>query len=198
MFVMNPLPDFALDQLFKTARSQNGFIDKPVPDAQLHAIYELMKMGPTAANSCPARLVFVKSADAKEKLRPCLAQGNVAKSMSAPVVAIIAMDLAFYEKLPYLLPHVDAKSWFVGNDQKIRESAFRDSSLQGAYLIMAARALGLDCGPMVGFDAAMTDTVFFAGTSYRSNFLCTLGYGDPTKVFGRSPRLAFDEAARIA
>lgn len=195
---MNPLPDSALDQLFRNARSQNGFVDKPVSDEQVHAIYELMKMGPTAANSCPVRLVFVKSFGAKEKLRPCLAQGNIDKSMSAPVVAIIAMDLAFYEKLPYLLPHVDARSWFVGDEQKIRESAFRDSTLQGAYLIMAARSLGLDCGPMVGFDAPMTDEVFFKGTHYKSNFLCTIGYGDPTKVFGRSPRLSFDEAARIA
>ncbi len=194
---MNPLPDSALDQLFRNARSQNGFVDKPVSDEQVHAIYELMKMGPTAANSCPVRLVFVKSFGAKEKLRPCLAQGNIDKSMSAPVVAIIAMDLAFYEKLPYLLPHVDARSWFVGDEQKIRESAFRDSTLQGAYLIMAARSLGLDCGPMVGFDSPMTDEVFFKGTRYKSNFLCTIGYGDPTKVFGRSPRLSFDEAARI-
>ncbi len=195
---MNPLPDSALDQLFRNARSQNGFVDKPVSDEQVHAIYELMKMGPTAANSCPVRLVFVKSFGAKEKLRPCLAQGNIDKSMSAPVVAIIAMDLGFYEKLPYLLPHVDARSWFVGDEQKIKESAFRDSTLQGAYLIMAARSLGLDCGPMVGFDAPMTDEVFFKGTRYKSNFLCTIGYGDPTKVFGRSPRLSFDEAARIA
>ena len=118
--------------------------------------------------------------------------------MSAPVIVIIAMDLAFYEKLPYLLPHIDAKGWFVGNEQKIRESAFRDSTLQGAYLIMAARSLGLDCGPMVGFDAQMTDEVFFKGTSHQSNFLCTIGYGDPAKVFGRSPRLSFAEAARIA
>ena len=195
---MNPLPDSALDQLFRNARSQNGFVDKPVSDEQVHAIYELMKMGPTAANSCPVRLVFVKSFAAKEKLRPCLAKGNIDKSMSAPVVAIIAMDLAFYEKLPYLLPHVDARSWFVGDEQKIKESAFRDSTLQGAYLIMAARSLGLDCGPMVGFDSPMTDEVFFKGTRYKSNFLCTIGYGDPTKVFGRSPRLSFDEAARIA
>ena len=195
---MSPLPDSALDQLFRNARSQNGFVDKPVSDEQVHAIYELMKMGPTAANSCPVRLVFVKSFAAKEKLRPCLAKGNIDKSMSAPVVAIIAMDLGFYEKLPYLLPHVDARSWFVGDEQKIKESAFRDSTLQGAYLIMAARSLGLDCGPMVGFDAPMTDEVFFKGTRYKSNFLCTIGYGDPTKVFGRSPRLSFDEAARIA
>ena len=194
---MNPLPDSALDQLFRNARSQNGFVDKPVLDEQVHAIYELMKMGPTAANSCPVRLVFVKSFEAKEKLRPCLAKGNIDKSMSAPVVVIIAMDLAFHEKLPYLLPHVDARSWFVGDEQKIKESAFRDSTLQGAYLIMAARSLGLDCGPMVGFDAPMTDEVFFKGTRYKSNFLCTIGYGDPTKVFGRSPRLSFDEAARI-
>ena len=195
---MNPLPDSALDQLFRNARSQNGFVDKPVSDEQVHAIYELMKMGPTAANSCPVRLVFVKSFEAKEKLRPCLAKGNIDKSMSAPVVVIIAMDLAFHEKLPYLLPHVDARSWFVGDEQKIKESAFRDSTLQGAYLIMAARSLGLDCGPMVGFDAPMTDEVFFKGTRYKSNFLCTIGYGDSTKVFGRSPRLSFDEAARIA
>ncbi len=194
---MKPLPDLALDQLFRNARSQNGFVNAPVSDDQVHALYELMKMGPTAANSCPVRLVFVKSAEAKEKLRPCLAKGNVDKSMSAPVIAIIAMDLEFYEKLPYLLPHVDAKSWFVGNEQKIRESAFRDSTLQGAYLIMAARSLGLDCGPMVGFDALMTDEVFFKGTRYQSNFLCTIGYGDSTKVFGRSPRLSFDEVARI-
>jgi 3-hydroxypropanoate dehydrogenase len=191
------LPDTALDQLFRDARSHNGWQDRPVTDAQLHALYDLWKMGPTSANCSPARLVFVRSPEAKKKLEPALSDNNRPKTMAAPVVAIIGMDLTFYEKLPKLFPHADAKSWFTGNQKMIDDTAFRNSSLQGAYLILAARALGIDTGPMSGYDQAKVDEAFFAGTPIKSNFLCSLGYGDPEKLFGRSPRLPFDEACRI-
>lgn len=192
-----PLADAALAQLFSAARSHNGFTDAPVTDETLHALYELLKWGPTAANGCPARFVFVKSKEAKEKLRPALAPGNVEKTMAAPVTVIVGRDLAFYEKLPVLFPHTDAKSWFVGNEALIEETSLRDAALQGAYLILAARALGLDCGPMGGFDKAMVDAAFFAGMTVKSVFLVNLGQGDPAKLFPRNPRLAFDEACRI-
>lgn len=192
------LHDAALDQLFRTARTQNAFLDKPVEDSQLRALYDLLKWGPTAANSTPARIVFVKSKEAKAKLAPALSEGNLAKTMAAPVTAIIGFDQDFHEKLPYLFPHADAKSWFDGPREGRHESAFRNGSLQGAYLILAARALGLDAGPMSGFDAAKVDEAFFAGTSIKTNFLVNLGYGDPSGVFPRLPRLSFDEAARIA
>jgi nitroreductase len=169
-----------------------------VPDVLLHELYELMKWGPTSANCSPARLVFVKSAAAKEKLLPCMLPGNVDKTRAAPVVAVIGMDTAFYEKLPTLFPHTDARAWFVGNPPLIEATAFRNSSLQGAYLMLAARALGLDCGPMSGFDADQVNAAFFAGSTVKANFVCALGYGDPAKLFARSPRLAFDEACRIA
>ncbi len=191
------LSDAALDQLFRTARTQNAFLDKPVEDSQLRALYDLLKWGPTAANSTPARIVFVKSKEAKAKLAPALSEGNLAKTMAAPVTAIIGFDQDFHEKLPYLFPHADAKSWFDGPREGRHESAFRNGSLQGAYLILAARALGLDAGPMSGFDAAKVDEAFFAGTGIKSNFLVNLGYGDPSGVFPRLPRLSFDEAARI-
>ncbi len=192
------LADAALDQLFRTARTQNAFLDKPVADGQLHALYELLKWGPTAANSTPARFVFVKSAEAKQKLAPALSEGNLAKTMAAPVTVIVGYDEDFHEKLPYLFPHADAKAWFDGPREGRHESAFRNGTLQGAYLMMAARALGLDTGPMSGFDAAKVDAAFFAGTAIKSNFLVNLGYGDPAGVFPRLPRLSFDEAARIA
>ncbi|KRG44190.1 nitroreductase [Stenotrophomonas panacihumi] len=191
------LSDVALDQLFRTARTQNAFLDKPVEDSQLRALYDLLKWGPTAANSTPARIVFVKSKEAKAKLAPALSEGNLAKTLAAPVTAIIGFDQDFHEKLPYLFPHADAKSWFDGPREGRHESAFRNGSLQGAYLILAARALGLDAGPMSGFDAAKVDEAFFAGTGIKTNFLVNLGYGDPSGVFPRLPRLSFDEAARI-
>jgi len=192
------LSEAALDQLFREARTFNAWLPKDVDDERLRQVYELAKFGPTAANSSPMRVVFVKSKAAKEKLAPFLSEGNRAKTMAAPVTAIVATDYAFYEKLPQLFPHADAKSWFVGNQPLIDSSAFRNGSLQGAYLMLAARALGLDCGPMSGFDNAGVDEAFFAGSEIRSNFLVNLGYGDASRdLFPRSPRLAFDEACRI-
>ena len=185
-------------QLFTDARTQNGYLDVPVSDSQLQALYALLKFGPTAANSCPARFKFVRSAEAKARLVDCASPANVAKISQAPVTVIVGMDLAFYEQLPALFPHADARAWFVGNDAAIQETAMRNSSLQGGYMILAARALGLDCGPMSGFDAAKVDTAFWAGTLVKTNFLCTLGTGDPAKVFPRSPRLSFDEACSLA
>ena len=192
------LNDTALDQLFRTARTQNTFQDRPVEDSQLRALYDLLKWAPTSANASPARFVFVKSAEAKQKLAPALSEGNLAKTLAAPVTAIIGFDLDFHEKLPYLFPHTDAKAWFDGPREGRHEAAFRNGSLQGAYLILAARALGLDAGPMSGFDPAKVDEAFFAGTAIKSNFLVNLGYGDPSGIFPRLPRLSFDEAARIA
>lgn len=191
------ISDEALDQLFRAARSQNKWQAKPVSQTLLHALYDLMRMGPTSANCSPARIVFVTTDAGRERLKPHLAPGNVAKVMTAPVTAIIGTDYKFYEKLPQLFPHTDAKSWFVGNDKLIETTAFRNGTLQGAYLIMAARAVGLDCGPMSGFNNDGVDKEFFAGTSVKSNFICGLGYGDPSGVFVRSPRLSFDEACQI-
>jgi 3-hydroxypropanoate dehydrogenase len=194
----SPLNDVALDQLFRTARTHNGWLDKEVTDEQIRQIYDLAKMGPTSANSSPMRIVFIKSKDAKQRLHPYLSEGNAAKTMAAPVTAIVASDFAFYEKLPQLFPHADARSWFVGNDPLVQATAARNGSLQGAYLMMAARALGLDCGPMSGYDQAGVDAEFFAGTQVRSNFLVNIGYGDHANgLFPRSPRLDFDEAAQI-
>jgi len=190
--------DAALDQLFRTARTQNAFQDRPVEDSQLRALYDLLKWAPTSANASPARFVFVKSAEAKQKLAPALSEGNLDKTLAAPVTVIIGFDLDFHEKLPYLFPHADAKAWFDGPREGRHEAAFRNGSLQGAYLILAARALGLDAGPMSGFDPAKVDEAFFAGTAIKSNFLVNLGYGDPSGLFPRLPRLSFDEAARIA
>lgn len=193
------LSDTALDQLFRNARTFNAWLDREVTDAQLHQLYDLLKFGPTSANSSPMRLVFVKSAEAKAKLSPFLSEGNRAKTMAAPVTAIVANDHAFHEKLPQLFPHADAKSWFEGNQPLIDTTAFRNATLQGAYLILAARAVGLDCGPMSGFDNAGVDAAFFAGTAIKSNFLVNLGYGDASRdLFARSPRLSFDEACTIA
>src|SRR5690349_4384959 len=174
----------ALDVLFRKARTHNVWLDKPVDDALLRQVYDLARMGPTSANMCPMRIVFVKSREAKEKLRPALDPGNVAKTMAAPVTAIIAMDVHFYEKLPKLFPHVDAKAWFKDLPENVLEyTALRNGSLQGAYLMLAARSLGLDCGPMSGFDNAKVDAAFFAGTTVKSNFLCNLGYGDKAKLY---------------
>jgi 3-hydroxypropanoate dehydrogenase len=191
------LNDTALATLFEDARTHNAWLDKPVSEWQLHQIYELMKWGPTSANCSPARIVFARSVEAREKLAACMAPGNAAKTRAAPVTAIIGMDMAFYEKLPQLFPHVDAKSWFAGKPDLIDATAFRNSSLQGGYFIMAARAIGLDCGPMSGFDEKKVNAEFFAGTSVKVNFVCSLGYGDPAKLFPRSPRLSFDEAGKI-
>ena len=186
-----------LDQLFREARTHNAWRDQDVPDALLQAIVDLLKLGPTSANCSPARFLFVKSREAKERLKPHLSEGNRDKTMKAPVCTIIGYDLDFYVHLPKLFPHTDAKSWFEGKKEKIAETAFRNGTLQGAYLIMAARALGLDCGPMSGFDNQGVDREFFAGTQVKSNFLCNLAYGDPTGLFPRSPRFSFDEMARI-
>ena len=194
------LSDTALDQLFRQARTYNAFQDRPVSDELLRQVYELAKFGPTSANSSPARIVFVKSAEAKAKLEPFLSEGNRAKTMKAPVTAIVGTDHEFYERLPQLFPHADARSWFVGNQPMIDTTAFRNATLQGAYLIMAARAVGLDCGPMSGFDNAGVDRAFFGDTpNVKSNFLINLGYGDASRdLFPRSPRLSFEEACRIA
>jgi len=182
----------ALDQLFRTARTYNGYQDKPVTRAQMDAIWELMKFGPTSANCLPARLVWCESAEAKERLAAFALPANGDKIRKAPVTVIIGMDLEFYEQLPELFPHADARSWFASNAALAETTAFRNSSLQGAYFILAARALGLDTGPMSGFDNAAVDQAFFAGTSVRSNFISTLGIGDPATIFGRSPRPGFD------
>jgi 3-hydroxypropanoate dehydrogenase len=194
---MATLDDTALDQLFRTARTHNGWLPQTVTDDELRALYELMKWAPTSANCSPARIVFVRTREGKERLRPALSPGNLDKTMAAPVTAIIGYDLEFYEKLPQLFPHTDARAWFAGKPALIETTALRNGSLQGAYLILAARALGLDCGPMSGFDNAKVDAEFFAGTAVRSNFLCNLGHGDPAKLFARSPRLGFDDACRI-
>jgi 3-hydroxypropanoate dehydrogenase len=191
------LPDAVLDQLFRTARTHNELTGE-VSDETLHQLYELAKWGPTSANMSPLRLVFVKSAQAKARLAPALDEGNYAKTLAAPVTAIVGFDMAFYEKLPYLFPHTDARSWFDGRPaHDLEVIALRTGSLQGAYVLMAARALGLDCGPMSGFKNAIVDEAFFAGTQVKSNFLINLGHGDPAKLFARSPRLSFDEAAQI-
>ena len=186
------------EQIFELARTHNGFSDEPVSDALLRQLYDMMKWGPTSANCSPARIVFVSSPEAKQKLLDCMSPGNVEKTKQAPVTAVIGMDMAFYDQLPYLFPHADAKSWFVGKPAMIEATAFRNSSLQGGYLILAARALGLDCGPMSGFDAAKVDAAFWAGTPVKTNFICNLGHGDPSKLFARSPRLDFEAACRIA
>ncbi|MDH5392245.1 MAG: malonic semialdehyde reductase [Gammaproteobacteria bacterium] len=187
----------ALDTLFLQARSQNGWQDTALPSGIFEQIYDLMKMGPTTANSCPARFVFVESDEAKQRLKVCLAEGNINKSMSAPAVVIIGMDLEFYEKLPELFPHDDARSWFAGNDKKIEENAFRNSSLQAAYFMLAARSLGLDCGPMSGFDYDKMNQTFFPGGKVKCNFICAIGYGDKSKVYDRLPRLSFDTACQV-
>lgn len=189
---MPALDDAALDQLFRTARSYNGYTDAPVTRADMDAIWELMKFGPTSANMLPARLVWCESADAKAQLAAAASDNNKGKILSAPVTVIIGMDMEFYEQLPELFPPADARSWFVGNQPLIEASAMRNSSLQGAYLILAARALGFDTGPMSGFDNAAVDVAFFAGTPIKSNFIATLGHGDPATIFGRLPRPSFD------
>jgi 3-hydroxypropanoate dehydrogenase len=192
------LNDAGLDLLYRAARTHNVWLDKAVSDELLREVYDLAKMGPTSANMCPMRIVFVRSPAAKERLKPALAPGNVDKTMKAPVTAIIGMDVKFYERLPFLFPHADAKAWFKDLPENVVETmALRNSSLQGAYFMLAARARGLDCGPMSGFDNAKVDAEFFAGTSIKSNFLCSLGHGDASKLFPRSPRLEFHEACQV-
>lgn len=185
------------EQLFTEARTHNVWLDKPVSDELLHQLYDLLKWGPTSANCSPMRVIFCKSPEAKARLVPLMSPGNQEKTGKAPVTAIIGMDMAFYEQLPKLFPQTDARSWFVGNEAKIAETAFRNGSLQGGYFIIAARALGLDCGPMSGFDAAKVDAAFWAGTTVKTNFVCSLGYGDKAKLFPRNPRLAFEEVCRV-
>jgi 3-hydroxypropanoate dehydrogenase len=196
-----PLDDHALDQLFRTARTYNGYLDKPVTTDQLHAIWELMKMGPTSANQLPARLVWCVSDDAKERLAKHAMPANAAKILKAPASVILAYDVQFHEHLPWLFPHTDAKSWFEGTEdaaERREVSAFRNSTLQGGYFILAARALGLDTGPMSGFNHAGVDAEFLAAEpSWKSNFIATLGYGDPASIFERSPRPDFDSFNRV-
>ncbi len=191
------LDDAALAQLFLDARTHNAWQKKDVPDSLLVRLVDTLKMGPTSANCSPARFVFVKSEAAKERLKPFLSAGNLEKTMAAPVTAIIGNDLEFYEHLPKLFPHTDAKSWFTGKPDHIRETAFRNGTLQGAYLILAARALGLDTGAMSGFDKAGVTKEFFADTKIEANFLCNIGYGDPSKLLPRHPRFSFDEIAKV-
>lgn len=194
----NALDNGALATLFTEARTHNGWTDKPVSDETLRALYDLTKMGPTSANCSPARFVFVRSQEGKEKLKPALSSGNLEKTMAAPVTVIAAIDSEFYEKLPELFPHADARSWFTSSPAVAEETAFRNATLQAGYLILAARALGLDTGAMSGFDKGKVDAAFFAGTTWKSNFLINLGYGDPSKLFGRLPRLGFEDACVLA
>jgi 3-hydroxypropanoate dehydrogenase len=192
------IDDGALDKLFRVARTHNGWLDRPVRESLLRQAVELAKMAPTSANTLPMRVVFVTTAEAKEQLKPALAPQNVEKTMAAPATAIVGYDLGFPDLLPKLFPHADARIWFEGNDALILDTAFRNGSLQGAYLILALRALGLDVGPMSGFDPAKVDAAFFAGTKVRANFLINIGFGDAAKLLPRSPRLAFEEIARFA
>ncbi len=191
------ISQIALDQLFFEARTHNKWLDKSISDMVLKELANLLKWGPTSANCSPLRIVFIKDEASKKRLEPLLMDGNKEKTMSAPVCAILAHDMNFYEHLPTLFPHDDAKSWFEGNDELIAETAFRNGTLQAAYFIMAARALGLDTGAMSGFDNDAVDKEFFAGTSYKSNFLCNLGFGDPEGLFPRSPRFSFDAFVEI-
>lgn len=190
--------DNSLNVIFRSARTHSVWLDKPVSDVTLQALYDLLRLGPTSANSSPGRFVFLRSQDAKARLRPHLSTGNVDKTMSAPVTAIVAHDMRFTEKLGKLFPHEPAApGWFEGNDEKMFETAFRNGTMQGAYMIVAARALGLDCGPMSGFNAKGVDNEFFPDGRMRVNFLCNLGYGDPSALPPRNPRLDFDEACTI-
>jgi 3-hydroxypropanoate dehydrogenase len=191
------ISDKALDQLFREARTYSAWLPKPVPAEALRKIYELTRLGPTSANSTPARFVFIESEAAKARLLPALAPLNVEKTKTAPVNVIIAWDTEFYDKLPQLFPHADMRAHFVGNPAVIDETAFRNSAIQGGYFILAARAVGLDCGPMSGFDKAKVNAEFFPDGKWKANFICNLGYGDRSKLFPRNPRLAFDEACKV-
>ncbi len=191
------IDQFGLNLLFMEARTQNSWHQKPVPEDLMRRVFDLMKMAPTSANCSPGRFVFVASSEGKDKLKPALSEGNLAKTMSAPLTVIIAYDMEFYEHLPKLFPHTDARAWFTGNDDLIHETAFRNGSLQGAYLMMAARALGLDCGPMSGFDADIVNSTFFPDGRFKVNFICNVGYGDDKEVYPRGPRFEFDEVCAI-
>lgn len=193
----NNLPSEAMAGLFTMARTHNGWVDKDVPDSLLRRAYDYAKWGPTSANCSPMRVVFVRSPEAKARLAPALLPGNLDKTIAAPATAIVAYDLDFHEHLPRLYPATDARAWFVGNDPLIQETAFRNGALQGAYLLIALRAEGLDCGPMSGFDKVKVDAEFFAGTNIKSNFLINIGYGDPARLYPRGPRFAFEEIAKI-
>jgi 3-hydroxypropanoate dehydrogenase len=192
-----PVSDHALDQLFRSARTYYAWKPEPVPTQTLHDIYELFKLGPTSVNCSPARVVFLTTEEAKARLLPCLAPNNVVKSQTAPAVALIAYDIEFYEQLPKLFPFVDARPWFAGNPKMIEETAIRNGTLQGGYFILAARALGLDCGPMSGFDQAKVNAEFFPDGKWKANFVCNLGHGDATDQYPRAPRLPFDEACIV-
>ena len=191
------IDEACLDALFRDARTHNAWLDQPVTDDELRTVYDLMKWGPTSANSSPARFLFLRTQEAKERLRPALSAGNLEKTMAAPVTAIVAYDPHFYEDLPRLFPHADARSWFANNEELAATTAFRNGTLQGAYLIIACRAAGLDCGPMSGFDNAKVDAEFLSANGWKSNFLINIGHGDTAQVFPRSPRLTFDEACRL-
>ena len=198
LYANTRLEALALDILFREARTHNKFTDEPVSDDTLREVYDILKWGPTSANTSPARFLFLRTREAKERLAPALSSGNLDKTMAAPVTVIVAYDPKFYEHLPRLFPHnLDARSWFTSNEALAATTAFRNGTLQGAYLIMAARAVGLDTGPMSGFDNDMVDEVFLRGYGWRSNFLVNLGHGDPAGVFPRSPRLDFDDACRL-
>lgn len=189
--------DETVARLFTDARSQNGWLDRGVSDDTLRALWDVLKFGPTSANCSPGRFVFVATDEGREKLRPALSGGNLDKTMAAPVCAIIAWDPAFYDQLPQLFPHADARPWFTGSEEIAHETAFRNGTLMGGYLMLAARALGLDVGPMSGFDPKLVEDTFLAERGWKANFLCNIGYGDPSKVFDRLPRLDFDEACAI-
>jgi len=196
--MIDPLDDATMDRVFRTTRTYNGFTDEAVTESELRQIYDLLKWGPTSANQSPLRIIWCTSAEAKEKLASACSAQNAPKVLKAPVTAILGMDMEFYEKLPQLFPHTDARAWFLGNDSLIKESAFRNSTLQGAYFIIATRLLGLDTGPMSGFDTPKVDELFWAGTTVKTNFISTLGHGDPATIFDRLPRLSFEDATRIA
>jgi 3-hydroxypropanoate dehydrogenase len=191
------IDEHAVDTLFRTARTHYRWLDQPVSDDELRAVFEVMKWGPTSANSSPGRFVFLRTPEAKARLRPALSAGNIEKAMTAPVVAIVAYDPRFYDDLPRLFPHDDARSWFADNEELANATAFRNGTLQGAYLILAARAAGLDCGPMSGFDNERVDREFLANQGWKSNFLVNIGHGDPAGTYERGPRLSFDEACRL-
>lgn len=192
-----PVAEPGLDLLFREARTQTTWHDEAIPDALLRKVYDLMKMAPTSANCSPGRFVFVSSPEGKEKLKPALLSGNIEQTMAAPVTAIIAHDMEFYEHLPVLFPHTDARAWFTGNDALIAETAFRNGTLQGAYLMLAARALGLDCGPMSGFDVDKVNDTFFPDGRFKVNFLCNIGHGDDKGLHPRGPKLDFDQACQV-
>jgi 3-hydroxypropanoate dehydrogenase len=194
---MPSLDQRALEHIFINAKTHSYWIEKDVPSALLTEVYDLCKMGPTSANCQPIRIVFIKSTEAKEKLKPCLFEGNIEKTMLAPVTAIFAYDMEFFNQLAITFPHVDAKPWFTQSENDTFMHSFRNANLQAAYFMLAARAKGLDCGPMSGFNVEMVDELFFAGTKYKSNFLCNLGYGDDSKAYDRLPRLPFDETCKI-